>query len=153
MTSLKTCDMESLLNDPKLSEHFSNFEHIKKICQAKQNIPKISLKIAANLLARMKTHVTDIYGITPLHYMHAGEEGLLHYASLLNIFITDVNNSTLAELNTVLGIILYKGHRKDKGSDRSYRNISTCPFIAKSLDLYVRDLYQDLWDDCTASTQ
>ena len=153
MTSLKTCDMESLQSDPKLSEHFSNFKHIKKICQAKQNIPQISLKTAAKLLSRMKTHVTDIYGITPLHYIYAGEEGLHHYASLLNTFITDVNNSTLDELNTVLGIILYKGHRKDKSSDRSYRNISTCPLIAKSLDLYVRDLYQDLWDDCTASTQ
>ena len=153
MTSLKTCDMDSLLSDPNLSEHFSNYAHIMKICQANQNIPHISLKSAAKLLSRMKTHVTDIYGITPLHYIHAGEEGLHHYASLLNMFITDVNNSTLEELNTVLGIILYKGHRKDKSSDRSYRNISTCPLIAKSLDLYVRDLYQDLWDDCTASTQ
>ena len=42
---------------------------------------------------------------------------------------------------------------KDKNSDRSYRTISTCPLIAKSLDLYIRDLYQDLWDDCTAATQ
>ena len=101
----------------------------------------------------MKTHVTDIHGITPLHYLYAGEEGAQHYAALLNMFITDVNNATLDDLNTVLGLILYKGHNKDKSSDRSYRTISTCPFIAKSLDLYVRDLYQDLWDDCTATTQ
>ena len=153
MTNLKSCDMESLQNDPNLSHHFSNYEHILKICQANQNIPSISVKSAAKLLKRMKTHVTDIHGITPLHYLHAGEEGVQHYAALLNLFITDVNNATLDDLNIVLGIILYKGHNKDKSSDRSYRLISTCPLIAKSLDLYVRDLYQDLWDDCTASTQ
>ena len=153
MTSLKSCNMESLSNDPKLSHHFSNYEHIMKICENGQNIPKISYKNAAKLLQKMKTHVIDIYGITPLHYSHAGKEGIAHYAALLNIFITEVNNATLEELNIVLGIFLYKGHQKDKNSDRSYRTISTCPFIAKSLDLYVRDLYQDLWDDCTASTQ
>ena len=153
MTSLKTCDMESLRNDPNLTQHFSNYEHIVKICEANQNIPKISVSDAAKLLKRMKAHVTDIDGITPLHYVNAGEEGVHHYAALLNLFITDVNNSTLDDLNKALGIILYKGHLKDKNSDRSYRTISTCPFIAKSLDLYIRDLYQDLWDDCTAATQ
>ena len=153
MTSLKTCNIESLKDDPKLSPHFSNYDHIIKICEANQNIPKILLSDASKLLKRMKTHVTDIDGIMPLHYIHAGEEGLKHYAALLNTFVTDVNNSTLEELNKALGIILYKGHLKDKNSDRSYRTISTCPFIAKSLDLYICDLYQDLWDDCTATTQ
>ena len=71
----------------------------------------------------------------------------------MNVFISEVNNVTLPELNAVLGIILSKGQKKDKNSDRSYRTISTCPFLAKSLDLYVRDLYQDLWNDTTASTQ
>ena len=121
---------------PKFSHHFSNYEHIIKICEANQNIPKISVSDAAKLLKRMKTHVTDIDGISPLHYVNAGEEGVQHYAALLNVFITDVNNSTLDDLNRALGIILYKGHLKDKNSDRSYRTISTCPFIAKSLDLY-----------------
>ena len=153
MTSLKTCDMDALRDDPQLSHHFSNYQHILKICQAKQNIPQVSIKTAEKLLKRMKTHVTDIFGITSLHYIHAGEEGIRHYAELLNMFIADVNNVTLDELNTALGLILYKGHRKDKNSDRSYRTISTCPFIAKSLDLYARDLYQEQWDDCTASTQ
>ena len=153
MSALKSCDMVSLREDPQISHHFSNYEHILKICQAKQNIPQISLKNAAKLLKRMKTHVTDIHGVTPLHYINAGEEGIIHYAALLNSFITEVNNTTLDELNTALGIILYKGHRKDKNSDRAYRTISTCPVIAKSLDLYARDLYQDLWEDCTSNTQ
>ena len=153
MSSLKSCDMEALSNDPLLSEHFSNYEHILKICQEKNNIPEISLETAASLLKRMKTHVTDIYGITALHYSNAGHEGLQHFACLLNCIVSDVKNGTIDELNLVLGLILYKGHRKDKNSDRSYRTISTCPFIAKALDLYLRDLYQDSWDDCTAATQ
>ena len=153
MTALKSCDMNTLREDTDLAHHFSNYEHILKICETKQNIPQISVQNAAKLLKRMKIHVTDIDGITPLHYINAGDEGVLHYAAVLNSLITEVNNVTLEELNTALGIILYKGHRKDKNSDRSYRTISTCPFIAKSLDLYSRDLYQDLWDDCTSSTQ
>ena len=59
----------------------------------------------------------------------------------------------MEEVNTALGLILFKGHWKPKNSDRSYRTISTCPFIAKSLDLYLHDLYQDLWSEATANTQ
>ena len=153
MTSLKSCNIESLKHDQDLSHHFSNYQHIMKICQAKQNIPPISVHAASKLLSRMKTHVTDIYGVTPLHYLYAGDEGILHYTELLNSLITEVNNVTLAELNRTLGIILYKGHRKDKNSDRSYRTISTCPLLAKSVDLYARDLLQEQWQQCTASTQ
>ena len=153
MTALKTCDLESLCSDPNLAHHFSNYKHILKICEEKKDIPEISFDQAGKLLKRMKPHVTDIDGISPLHYLHAGAEGIRHFVSLLNVFISEVNNVTLPELNTVLGIILFKGHKKDKNSDRSYRTISTCPFLAKSLDMYVRDLYQHFWNDCTASTQ
>ena len=153
MTSLKACDMKTLSTDPDLAEHFTNYGHIIKICQASQNIPEISLKNAEKLLRRMKTHVIDIYSITSLHYLYAGQEGVEHFAALINIFIRNVNNATLEEVNTALGLILYKGHRKPRNCDRSYRTISTCPFIAKCLDLYIRDLYQDLWDEVTASTQ
>ena len=48
---------------------------------------------------------------------------------------------------------MYKGHKKDRTSDRSYRTISSCPFLAKSADFYLRDLYHDCWDDCQAPTQ
>ena len=153
MTSLKSCDIQSLSKDPMLTEHFSNYEHLMKICENKQTIPEISKDDAANILKRMKTHVIDIFGITALHYRNAGGEGLLHFVFLLNCIIADVNNGKVEELNLVLGLILYKGHRKDKNLDRSYRTISTCPFIAKGLDLYLRDLYQDRWDACTAPTQ
>ena len=32
----------------------------------------------------------------------------------MNCVISDVNNATIDELNTALGLILYKGHKKDK---------------------------------------
>ena len=72
---------------------------------------------------------------------------------MLNNIITNVNNAGLTELNTAHGLIFYKGHRKEKTSDRSYRTISSCPFLAKSLDLYLRDLYSDRWEDKQADTQ
>ena len=64
-----------------------------------------------------------------------------------------MENATIVELNVAHGIILYKGHKKEKTSERSYRTISTCPFLSKAQDLYIRDLYQDKWNDCQASTQ
>ena len=153
MSSLKTCDLDSLSNDPVLTDHFSNCEHILKICQQNRNIPLINHVAADKLLKRMKVHVTDIYGITAKHYINAGEDGLEHFMNLINCVLSDVNNATVDELNVVLGLILYKGHKKDKNSDRSYRTISTCPFLAKAIDLYLRDLYQHHWDACTAPTQ
>ena len=67
--------------------------------------------------------------------------------------VDNVNNASIEELNTAHGLILYKGHNKEKTSDRAYRTISSCPFIAKALDLYLRDLYHELWDKCQAPTQ
>ena len=153
MTSLKTCNLDSLKSDNNLSQKFTNYDHILKICKDNHNIPPVSETIAGSLLKRMKSHVMDFYGVTALHYTNAGKEGLLHFTFLLNSIILEVNNATLEELNRAYGLILYKGHRKEKTSDRSYRTISSCPFLAKALDLYLRDLYQELWNQCTATTQ
>ena len=102
---------------------------------------------------RLKKHVLDINGISVQHYTNAGDEGTVHFAAQMNSIISDVNNGAIEELNLALGLILYKGHNKNKNSDRSYRTISTCPLVAKALDLHVRDLYQAQWDICTAPTQ
>ena len=61
--------------------------------------------------------------------------------------------SSLEELNTIWACILYKGHGKDRESDRSYRTISTCPIIAKALDFYIGELYGSGWADTQAETQ
>ena len=38
-------------------------------------------------------------------------------------------------------------------SARSYRTISTCPLVAKALDIYLRDLNIDTWNADQAPTQ
>ena len=43
MSSIKTCNAEQLLNEPQMAEHFSNHDHIMKLCQNKQTIPPIDL--------------------------------------------------------------------------------------------------------------
>ena len=153
MTSLKQCDMEQLRNDPHLSSQFTNYEHIMKISQDQPSIPPISLEKSTKILKNLKKNVNDFYSITALHYLNAGHEGFVHYNQLLNAIIHDVNNANIEELNVAHGNILYKGHKKDKNSERSYRTISTCPFLAKSVDCYFRDLYLDKWNDCQAATQ
>ena len=67
--------------------------------------------------------------------------------------IMDVNNSKIEELNSVYALLLYKGHKKDRTCDTSYRTISTCPLLAKGLDMYVRDLSIDKWNKMQADTQ
>ena len=71
----------------------------------------------------------------------------------MNLIITDINGSGVKELNTVLALLLHKGHGKVKTSDRSYRTISNCPVLAKALDIYLHDLFIDLWNNGQAPTQ
>jgi hypothetical protein len=153
MTSLKQCDIEELRNDPNLQRQFTNYDHIVKLSQNQPPIPPISLDKSSKVLENLKKNVNDFYSMTALHYLNAGQEGKLHYNQLLNAIILDVNNAKIEELNVAHGNILYKGHKKDKNSERSYRTISTCPFLAKSVDYYLRDLYIDKWNDCQADTQ
>ena len=101
----------------------------------------------------MKPLVIDFWSITPLHFTNAGEEGFLHFNFLMNRIIMEINTATVKELNTVLALLLHKGHGKLKTSDRSCRTISTCPVLAKALDMYVYDLFIDLWNADQADTQ
>jgi hypothetical protein len=57
------------------------------------------------------------------------------------------------EVNTVHAVILFKGHSKDKTSARSYGTITTCPLVAKALDIYLRDLNIATWNENQAQTQ
>ena len=56
-------------------------------------------------------------------------------------------------LNSIWAIVLFKGHGKDRESDRSYRTISTCPVIAKALDQYIGNLFMTGWAEAQAETQ
>ena len=97
--------------------------------------------------------MNDYFSITARHYTNAGPDGYKHFHLLINGFIEDLNAITVSEINTVYACILFKGHGKEKTSDRSYRTISTCPLIAKGLDTYVRELSIDDWKADKAETQ
>ena len=51
--------------------------------------------------------VADFWAITPLHFRNAGAEGLLHFNFLMNMVVTNINNSTVKELNTVYALLLH----------------------------------------------
>ena len=59
----------------------------------------------------------------------------------------------MKELNTVYALLLHKGHGKSRTSDRSYRTISSCPVLAKALDLYIQELSITKWNAVQAQTQ
>ena len=44
-----------------------------------------------------------------MHYINAGNEGLLHFNFLLNTVIEDVNFATFEELNLIYALLLHKG--------------------------------------------
>ena len=82
-----------------------------------------------------------------------GAAGLRHFHLLISTLIFNINNASLSELNGIWAMVLYKGHNKDKESDRSYRTISTCPLLAKCLDIYIGKMSYDSWRLAQAPTQ
>ena len=153
MSKLKSCNFSEIRENPALSQQLSDYDHIIKLASKLPNIPPITRKESDKLIKRIRQNVKDLFSITALHYINAGNEGLEHYNFLLNCIIQNIELAEVVEFNIAHGLIIHKGHGKDKNSDRSYRTISTCPFLAKSLDLYTRDLYCDLLDDQQAPTQ
>ena len=71
----------------------------------------------------------------------------------MNLIIEDVNRATIEEMNACYALLLYKGHTKSRSCYTSYRTISTCPVLAKGMDLYIRDLHKTKWYACQSPTQ
>ena len=130
-----------------------DYDNIVNICKTRQAIPPISAGQSAEILYTVRADVNDFYSITANHFIHAGVPGLQHHHFILSTIITNVNLSHVEELNTAWSCILYKGHKKDKESDRSYRNICSCPFMAKCIDVYIGRLYSSGWANIQAETQ
>ena len=76
------------------------------------DIPPISFDHSSKILQSMKLTVSDLWSVTPLHFLHAGYQSLLHFNFLMNRIISVINCSSVKELNTVMAILLYKGHGK-----------------------------------------
>ena len=153
LSALKAPNLSSLHSSPFFQETLLDYENVLKIARSGSSVPAISPRQATELLYSLKADVNDFYSITASHFIHAGFQGLEHFCFLLNVLIAEINSSTLEELNTVWACILWKGHGKDRESDRSYRTISTCPLVAKALDRYIGSLYSRGWAEAQAETQ
>ena len=153
ISNLKSRDWDTLDASEQLSEFSLDYLNILEVCKSGASIPDISKKDSFEPLQRLKPQVNDVYGVTANHYNHAGPAGWKHFHLLLSCLLRDVNNTSIEEVNVVYACILFKGHGKEKSVDRSYRTISTCPVVAKALDLYVRDLNIVKWNKVQAETQ
>ena len=109
--------------------------------------------MSADILYSVRADVNDFYSITANHFINAGQPGIDHHHFILSAIVDNINLSSIDELNTAWACILYKGHQKDKESDRSYRTISTCPFIAKCVDIYIGRPNSGRWNSVQAETQ
>jgi hypothetical protein len=72
---------------------------------------------------------------------------------LFNTVLENIETAAIYEMNRTQAIILHKGHGKDKNVSSSYGTISSCPFMAKSVDMYLGHLSKDDWKEKQAETQ
>ena len=153
LLDLKTFKPENIQDSGIFSRYEADYENIIELCSSGKKIPRITLQKSTKILKSVRPQVSDYYSITASHFLHAGEIGIIHFYLLLQALISDINNITVDEVNTVHATILFKGHSKNKTLASSYRTISSCPLIAKSLDIYLRDLNIESWNQHQAPTQ
>ena len=97
----------------------------------------MSLVQAEDLLKKIRPGVSDFFSITAAHFINGGTATIRHFQFLVNTIIKNIELASIEELNKVHAIILHKGHKKDKTLASSYRTISSCPFTAKAVDIYL----------------
>ena len=153
ISSLKTRDDVLLQNSPHFQALTSDYHHILEVSRHGHKIPQISETDSFDLLMNLKADVNDLFSLTPNHYIYAGPPGWIHFHLLLSILINNINNTVIDEVNTVYACILFKGHGKNRFSDRSYRTISTCPVTAKALDTYIRKKNIHQWNKSQSPCQ
>ena len=153
LSMLKAPNLKSTEDTLAFKETLRVYQNIMGIVESAEKIPVIQIHESIDILYSVRQDVNDLYSISAAHFINAGSAGLRHFHFLLTVLISNINNSSLQELNDIWAIILFKGHGKDKESDRSYRTISSCPLLAKCLDIYVGRRYYKLWRNIQASTQ
>ena len=153
LANLKAPDMSPIHETQAFTDTLQDYKNVMELAKSGEAIPAIELYQSVELLYSVRSEVNDLFSITASHFINAGAAGLRHFHLLMSTLISNLNNSSLHELNDIWAMILYKGHSKDKESDRSYRTISTCPLLAKCLDLYIGQRYYDSWRQAQAPTQ
>ena len=130
-----------------------DYSLIIDLSKAGQKIPSITLVKAEELLHALKPQVCDHFNVSALHFIHGGPLAVQHFQFLVNSAIENIDVTSCEEMNDAHACVLFKGHSKDKTLASSYRTISTCPFISKAVDYYVRELSLPEWNDAQADTQ
>ena len=153
LSGLKEPDMSIVTDTPSYMDTIRDYKHVMELAKSGAAIPAIELYESVELLYSVRQEVNDLFSITAAHFINAGAAGLRHFHLLMSSLISNINNASLSELNDIWAMILYKGHNKDKESDRSYRTISTCPLLAKCLDMYIGQRYYADWRQAQAPTQ
>ena len=153
ISTLKSVNERLLPSNDSFISASESYRLIMKICKSGERVPLVSSEKACTILKSLRPSVNDFYSITALHYLNGGKAALDHFQFLLNTAVEDLNNLSVDELNMVWACILFKGHDKDRCSDRSYRTISTCPLISKALDFYIASIYSPTWNRFTSETQ
>ena len=116
-------------------------------------IPRITFSEAQSLLKKIRPGVSDFYSITAAHSLNGGEPAVSHFIFLFNTILENIENATIEQMNRTHAVILHKGHGKDKNSASSYRTISSCPFVAMTIDIYLGQLSKADWKSRQADTQ
>ena len=132
LSALKSPDLSPRHSSHQYQETLMDYENVLKIAKEGLKIPPLSPVQATEILLSLRPDVNDLFSITANHFINAGDEGLQHFHFLINVAVENVNLCSLEELNSVWACILFKGHGKNRESDRSYRTISTCPLLAKA---------------------
>ena len=127
--------------------------HIIQICKSGSKIPRISQGQAESILRKIRPAVSDFFSVTASHYLNGGVVAIKHFQFLFNSILTNIELAAIEEMNVAHAVVLHKGHGKDKNLSSSYRLISSCPFIAKAVDMYLGDISKDDWKSCQAETQ
>ena len=126
------------------------FSTITSLCSRGAPIPEVSYAETLSLLKALNPHVLDIHSMSPTHYLAAGSAGVSHFQALLNLLVKNVNLSTIEEFNAVWAVMLHKGGSKPRHLAQSWHCISTCPLVAKAMDLHVYGLHKQQWDEVAA---
>ena len=150
---LKTFNEDDIQVPESYARFSYDFDNIIKLCNEGTNIPEITLEKSMEILGRIRPNVNDLHSITANHFIHAGKVGANIFFLLLKALLSDIKNVTIDEVNIVHAAILFKGHSKDKTIAQSYRTISTCPIVAKALDIYIRDLNIEAWNSNQSEVQ
>ena len=152
MKNLKTLDSETKkCTDCEMFR--LDYDLIRDISKHGDKIPPINLQKAEELLHSLKPQVCDHFNVSALHFINGGPHAIKHFQMLFNSALSNIDNTTCQELNDAHAIVLFKGHKKDRSLASSYRSISSCPFLAKAIDFYCRELSIQEWNEDKPETQ